>query len=346
MKLGNLKTFDSSFQIISSTDNELEVLGITDNYLLRYQHLLFIKNRKFLQLFFEKNNNQKNVCIVLEKKFYASLNSADLKLIEECSLCICTTDDVNLSMSFMSKYFHDEYYKNPNDIVDGRQMGTVTIHPTAWIAQGVFIGENVVIGENVKLHPGVVLMSGVNIDEETEIFSNTVIYRNVKIGKRVRIHANCTIGADGFGYNFYKGQHLKVWHTGSAIIEDDVEIGANSSVDAGTFSPTILGAGSKLDNLCHVGHNAHLGKGIILCGGAAIAGSAILEDYVVLGGQSAVGNALNIGKGVQIAAMSGVIGDVDAGEVVGGYPARNFKEWMRGVALIRKLVKGEKDVTK
>ena len=109
----------------------------------------------------------------------------------------------------------------------------------------------------------------------------------------------------------------------------------------------MIGEGTKLDNLCHIGHNAHLGKGVILCGGTAVAGSSTLEDYVVIGGQSAIGNALLIGKGVQVAAMSGVIGNVEAGEVVGGYPARNFKEWMRGVAHGSKVsVKEENNVTK
>lgn len=346
MKLGNLKNLDSSFNVISSISAEFEVLGITDTYLLKKDHLLFIKNKKFLKDFFDKNQNTKNVAIVIEKKFFDQIKPEELKRIEDHTQFISTTDDVNLSMSFMSKSFFDEFYKNPNDIVDGRQMGTATIHPTVWIAQGVFVGENVTLHENVKLHPGIVLMSGVEIESDTEIFSNTVIYRNVKIGKRVRIHANCTIGADGFGYNFHKGEHLKVWHMGSVVIGDDVELGASTSVDSGTFSPTVVGAGSKLDNLCHLGHNVHLGKGVVLCGGAAVAGSTTLEDYVVVGGKAAIGNALTVGKGVQIAAMSGVIGDIEAGQVVGGYPARNFKEWMKGIALIRKLVNGEKDVIK
>ncbi len=346
MKLGNLNTLDSTFKIISTISNEFEVLGITDTYLLKKDHLLFIKNKKFLEEFLLKNKNLQSVCLVIEKKFLEKLTPDELVHLESNAKLICITDDVNLSMSFLSKSFYDEYYNSPNDIVDGRQMGTATIHPTAWIAQGVFIGENITIHENVKLHPGVVLMSGVEIGEGSEVFPNSVIYRNVKIGKNVRIHAGCTVGADGFGYNFYNGEHLKVWHTGSVIIQDNVEIGPSSSVDSGTFSPTVIGEGTKLDNLCHVGHNAHLGKGVILCGGAAVAGSSTLEDYVVIGGQSAIGNALLIGKGVQVAAMSGVIGNVEAGEVVGGYPARNFKEWMRGVALVRKLVKGENNVIK
>jgi UDP-3-O-[3-hydroxymyristoyl] glucosamine N-acyltransferase len=346
MELGNLKTFDPSFSIISTTSSDFEILGITDTYLLSDDHLIFVKNKKFLQEFFERNAGDRHVGIVFEKKFYEKLSADELKEIESFTKFICTCDDVNLSMTFMSKYFYDQYFKNPNDMVDGRQMGTSSIDPTVWIAQGVFIGENVSLHKNVKLHSGVVLMSGVVIEEDTEIFSNCVIYRNVKIGKRVRIHANCTIGADGFGYNFFKGEHLKVWHMGGVILGDDIEVGASSSIDSGTFSPTIVGAGTKIDNLCHVGHNAHLGQGIILCGGAAVAGSSTLEDYVVVGGQAAIGNALIVGKGAQIAAMSGVIGNVEAGEVVGGYPARNFKEWMKGIALVRKLVQGEKSATK
>ena len=214
MKLGNLNTLDSTFKIISTISNEFEVLGITDTYLLKKDHLLFIKNKKFLEEFLLKNKNLQSVCLVIEKKFFEKLTPDELVHLESNAKLICTTDDVNLSMSFLSKSFYDEYYNSPNDIVDGRQMGTATIHPTAWIAQGVFIGENIIIHEDVKLHPGVVLMSGVEIGEGTEVFPNSVIYRNVKIGKHVRIHAGCTIGADGFGYNFYNGEHLKVWHTG------------------------------------------------------------------------------------------------------------------------------------
>jgi UDP-3-O-[3-hydroxymyristoyl] glucosamine N-acyltransferase len=246
-------------------------------------------------------------------------------------------------MSYFSKPFYDLKLEGVNDIVDGRQMGSVNQNSSAWIAQGVFIGENVTIAANVKIHSGVVVMSGVSIGENTEIFPNAVIYRNVKIGKNVRIHSHCSIGSDGFGYNFSKGEHLKVWHTGSVVIEDEVEIGANCTIDCGTFSPTLIGAGSKLDNQVQIGHNCKLGIGVIMCGQSGLAGSCIVLDYAVLGGRVAVAPGITIGKAAQIAGNAGVIGNVRDGEVVGGFPARDIKEWMRGVAVLRKMSQPNKE---
>ncbi len=335
MKLGNLKNTEASFQIIHGA-NELEVHGITDNFLLSPNHFVFIKNKKFLLEWMEKNGGTQSTGLVIEKKFYDLMDVESKSNVQHNTLFLALVDDVNLAMSHLSKVFYYEKFKSPNDIVDGRQMGSAAVDSSAWIAQGVFIGENVVIAANAKIHSGVVLMSGVEIGEDSEIFSNTVVYRNVKIGKFVRIHANCSIGADGFGYNFSKGEHLKVWHMGSVIIHDHVEIGANSCVDGGTFSPTIIGAGSKIDNLVQIGHNCRFGRGVIICGQAGVAGSCTFGDYVVLGGKAAVGNGVSVGKGAQIAGNAGVISDVGEGEVVGGFPARDIKEWMKGVAYVRK----------
>lgn len=342
MKLGNLKAFDSSFTIING-DEDTKILGITDNSQLLNHHFIFIKNKTFFNEWLEKNLNPKSVGIVFEKKYFEQISAEVKTTLLDIAFFIAQVDDVNLAMSYLSKPFYDQKIKNINDIVDGRQMGTASVDSTAWLAQGVFIGENVIIHSDVKLHSGVVVMSGVEIASGSEIFSNTVIYRNVKIGKNVRIHANCTIGADGFGYNFKNGEHLKVWHMGSVIIQDNVEIGANSSVDSGTFSPTIIGAGSKIDNLVQIGHNSKLGKGVIICGQAGLAGSVTLGDFTVLGGRAAVGPGLTVGKAVQIAGNAGVIGNLDDGEIVGGFPARDVKEWMRGVALIRKLSVKDKE---
>ena len=336
---------DSSFQIIKGS-SKLEILGITDNYLLSAQHFIFIKNKKYLIDFFDKNPIYQSVGIVFEKKTFDLLSEELKSKTLEMSYFLATVTDVNLSMSYFSKPFYDLKFKEINDIVDGRQMGTVDQDSSAWIAQGVFIGENVKIAANVKIHSGVVVMSGVSIGENTEIFPNAVIYRNVKIGKNVRIHSHCSIGSDGFGYNFSKGEHLKVWHTGSVIIEDAVEIGANSTVDSGTFSPTIIGAGSKLDNQVQVAHNCKLGIGVIMCGQSGLAGSCTVLDYAVLGGRVAVAPGITIGKGAQIAGNAGVIGNVMDGEVVGGFPARDIKEWMRGVAVLRKMSQSNKEQIK
>ena len=336
MKLGQLKEIDKTFQIIRG-NADVNVLGICDHYSLRSNYFLFIKNNKFLNEWLDKKNLEIKTGLVFEKKFFETLSIDQKKIIEDQSTFTATVDDVNLSMSYLSKIYYQDRFKNINDVVDGRQMGSASIDSSAFIAQGVFIGENVMIHADVKIHSGTVIMSGVEIGEGSEIYPNVSIYRNVKIGKNVRIHSQCSIGADGFGYNFFQGEHVKVWHMGSVVIGDNVEIGANSCVDGGTFSPTTIAAGCKIDNLVQVGHNCKLGVGVLLCGQSGLAGSCILGDYVVLGGRAAVGPGVTVGKAAQIAGNAGVISDVEAGETVGGFPARNIKEWMKGVALVRKL---------
>lgn len=334
MNLGFLQKYDPSVQILKG-DADLVVTGITDTYALAEGSLVFVKNKNFLNEWLEKSTEMKTG-LVIEKKYFDLIDEATKKSLTEKAKFVAIIDDVNIGMSLLSKPFYDEKFGSPNDVVDGRQMGTAVVDSTAWIAQGAFIGENVIIGANVKIHPGVTLMSGVEIHEGSEIFPNTVVYRNVKIGRHVRIHGNCTIGADGFGYNFKNGEHLKVWHMGSVIIHDHVEIGAGSCVDSGTFSPTIIGAGSKIDNQVQIGHNCRLGRGVIMCGQSGLAGSCTLGDYVVLGGKAAIGPGVTVGKAAQIAGNAGVISNVGDGEVVGGFPARDIKEWMKGVAYVRK----------
>lgn len=336
MKLQDLMNIDPSLVIING-ELDLDVLGITDNYQLSHHHFVFIKNKNFLNDWLEKKSVAQSTGLVFEKKFFDLLNQEIKTQVLASTFFIATVDDVNLSMSYLSKIFYDEKISRTNDIVDGRQMGSASIDSSAWISQGVFIGENVVIGADVKIHSGVVIMSGAEVGIGTEIFPNAVIYRNVKIGKKSRIHANCSIGSDGFGYNYKNGEHLKVWHMGSVVIGDNVEIGANTCIDGGTFSPTMIGAGSKIDNQVQIGHNCRLGVGVILCGQVGLAGSCTVGDFTVMGGRAAVGPGITIGKGAQIAGNAGVIGNVGDGEIVGGFPARDVKEWMKGVAFIRKL---------
>jgi UDP-3-O-[3-hydroxymyristoyl] glucosamine N-acyltransferase len=337
MKIENLKKLDPTFEVILDLVTDFEIDSITDLFEIKKNCLVFVKNKKFMSNFLAHEFNGKKVGLILEKKYGQSLQVSELENLKNFAAFIGLVEDVNISMSKMSKSFYEKKYSNPNDYVDGRQMGTAIVHPTAFIAQSVFIGENVKIHAEVKIHPGCVLMSGVEINEGTEIYPNTTIYRNVYIGKNCRIHGGCTIGADGFGYNFSGGEHLKVWHFGSVKVFDNVEIGANSCVDSGTFSATIIGEGTKIDNLVQIGHNSHVGKKVIICGHVALAGSCILHDFVVVGGKSAISNGIEVGTGAQVAAFSGVTSDVPPKGVVGGFPARDFKEWMRGNAMLRKL---------
>lgn len=336
MKLGSLKNFDPSFLLITENDEQMIIEGITDTSEYLPRHILFIKNKNFYNEYIQSEDAM-YIGVIIEKKYADTLNTDQVEVLKQKSWWVGTVQDVNLGMSFLSKPFYDEKIGNPNDMVDGRQMGTANIHPSTWIAQGAFIGENVVIEANAKIHSGVVLMSGASIGEGTEIFPNVTIYRNVKIGSNTRIHSQCVIGADGFGYNFSKGVHHKVWHMGGVIIGDNVEIGAATCIDQGTFSPTRIGSGSKLDNQVQVGHNCKLGLGVVLCGQVGLGGSTTIGDYTVLGGAAMVANGIKIGSGVQIAGGSGVTSDIENGKVAGGFPARDIKEWLRSVAMIRKL---------
>ena len=338
MKLHDLLKIDSSLKFVKNSEWPEEILAISSLDYLSENSLVFIKNLKFLQKLrtnIEKATSLK-VGVIIEEKFFLSLES-DLKSDLEKLPWIATTTNVALSLTFISKPFYDLKMRGLNTQVDGRQMGTSDIHPRAYIAQNVFIGEHVKIGANVEIMPGAIIHSYSQIEDGTKIFSNVTIYPFTKIGKNCRIHAGTVIGSDGYGYTFYNGQHVKIWHMGGVEINDDVEIGSNTSIDMGTFSPTTIGTGTRIDNLVQVAHNVKIGKGCIICGQAGIAGSAVLEDYVVLGGRAAIGPDALIGMGSQVAGGAKVNeGAIWApGSKLGGHPARDLKEWMRGVAYLR-----------
>ncbi len=340
MKLQDLSKFDSSIKIVKNTEWPNEIWAISSLDVLNEQSVVFIKNAKFLQKFLPSTSKaiELKVGAVVDEKFFNLMN-AEMKVELNKLPWLGTSTNVALSLTLLSKPFYDKKMGSINSQVDGRQMGTTEIDPSARIAQNVFIGENVKIGANVEIMPGCVILPHVEIGENTKIYPNVTIYPFTKIGKKCRFHSSTVIGGDGFGYTFHQGQHLKIWHMGGVEIHDDVEIGSNSSVDAGTFSPTIIGAGCRIDSFVQIAHNCKLGKGCVLCGHAGLAGSAVLEDYVVLGGKAGVGPDAHLGMGTQVAGAAMVNEGAiwPPGSKLGGHPARDLKEWMRGFAYIRKV---------
>lgn len=186
---------------------------------------------------------------------------------------------------------------------------------------GAFVHPSAVLGAGVVVYPGAHVGAGCEIGEGTVIFPNVVLYPGTRLGRRCRVHAGAVLGSDGFAYQPGPGGPLKVPHIGGLSVGDDVEIGANSTIDRGLLEDTVVGSGSKLDNLVQVGHNVQLGRAVILAAQVGLAGSVALGDGVLVGGQAGVADHVRLGSGARVGAQSGVGHDVAPGEAVLGTPA-------------------------
>ncbi|MFV0444677.1 MAG: UDP-3-O-(3-hydroxymyristoyl)glucosamine N-acyltransferase [Planctomycetaceae bacterium] len=199
------------------------------------------------------------------------------------------------------------------------------------------IGENVVIGEHCEIHSGVVIGDGCRIGDGVVIYPNAVLYAGMEIGQRVIIHATAVIGADGFGYRFLNGAYVKTPHTGTVRIEDDVEIGAGTTIDRGMVGATVIGAGTKIDNQVMVAHNCEIGRHNAFASQVGFAGSTITEDYVRCGGQAGIADHLRLGKGSTLGPKAGVYTNVPPGAKYHGMPAGPDKEQIRIHLHVQKL---------
>jgi UDP-3-O-[3-hydroxymyristoyl] glucosamine N-acyltransferase len=223
------------------------------------------------------------------------------------------------------------------------------IHPTAIVAASaqidptVHIGPYCVIGEGVRVGARSVLQGGNHIGaasqlaEDVNLFPNVIVYSRSQIGNRVRIHSGTVIGSDGFGYVFDEGSHRKVPQIGNVVIGDDVEIGANVAVDRGALGPTVIGKGTKIDNLVQIAHNVVIGDHSLLVAQVGVAGSTKLGNYVVLGGQVGIAGHLKIGNRVTVAAQAGVMHDIKDGEKWIGAPAQPDRQGKRQMLAVQQL---------
>jgi UDP-3-O-[3-hydroxymyristoyl] glucosamine N-acyltransferase len=211
------------------------------------------------------------------------------------------------------------------------------VDPGAYIGPHCLVGENVTIGTRTILQGGNFIGDGSKLGDDVNLFPNVTIYPHTEIGQRVRIHAGTVVGADGFGYVQDNGSHRKVPQIGNVIIGDDVEIGANVTIDRGALGPTVIGKGTKIDNLVQVAHNVEIGEHCLLISQVGIAGSSKLGDYVVLAGQAGVAGHLKIGHKAIISGQSGVMADVPEGEKWLGSPAQPDKEMKRQFIAVRHL---------
>ena len=217
-------------------------------------------------------------------------------------------------------------------IADDAQVDTdVCIEPFAVIGRGVRIGAGCWIGSHA------VLGDGAQIGANTRLFSQVTIYPGAIVGERCAIHSGTRIGSDGFGYVFHEGAHQKIPHVGGCRIGNDVEIGANTTIDRGSIDHTVIGDGTKIDNLVHIAHNVRIGRLCLIVAQVGIAGSVRVEDGVVFAGQVGVAGHHTIGARATLTAQAGVVSDVPAGETWGGFPARPHRQMLRGQAALSKL---------
>ena len=223
------------------------------------------------------------------------------------------------------------------------------IHPSAVIAEGcridpgsavgplVVIGRGSTIGPGVQLHPGVVLGEEVQVGAGSILYANVSVRERCRIGERVIIHCGAVVGSDGFGFAFKEGRYHKIPQTGIVIIEDDVEIGANTTIDRATLGATLIRAGAKLDNLVQVAHNVEIGSHTAIAAQAGISGSSRVGGYVRMGGQVGISGHLHIGDNVVLGGQAGVTKDIPAGLFYSGYPARPNMQAMREEAALARL---------
>ena len=223
------------------------------------------------------------------------------------------------------------------------------LHPSAVIADSArvdataHVGPHCLLGARVRVGARSVLMGGnylgadCQLGDDVCLFPNVVLYRQTQIGHRVTIHAGSVVGSDGFGYVLDEGRHRKVLQMGNVIIHDDVEIGANTAIDRGALGPTVIGEGTKIDNLVHVAHNVTIGRHCVIMGQAGFAGSTRLGDYVVVASQSGIADHLKLGNQAVVGAKSGVMRDVPDGGRVLGIPAAPERQAKRQMVAIQHL---------
>ena len=226
--------------------------------------------------------------------------------------------------------------------------------PSAAVSSEAVIDETASLGRDCRVDAGAVIGPGAEIGHRCHIGAHAVIGEGVVlgddcligpsaslacalVGKRVIIHAGACIGQDGFGFAPGAQGHLKVPQLGRVIIEDDVEIGANTTIDRGTGPDTVIGEGAKIDNLVQIAHNVRVGRGCMMAAQVGISGSTTVGDFAMIGGQAGFAGHLRIGNGVRIAAQSGLMRDVEAGKTVGGSPAVPMRQWLRGVARLERM---------
>jgi len=300
---------------------DIEIDGLHTLSVATSSEISFFNDKKYK----EQLSTTKAGAVLIEEQYANLLPKTTLALI---------TDEAYLKLALASKLFA---YK----------IVTKGTHPKMGegcdIDKWVRFGKDVILGDNVTIMAGAYIGDGVTIGSNTLIYPNVTLYHHTIMGSNCIVHAGTVIGSDGYGFAHTKmGEHIKIYQNGNAVIEDDVEIGANCSIDRAVFGTTTIRKGSKLDNLIQIGHNCDVGEHTLMAGQVGIAGSTTMGRNVVMGGQSGTAGHLHIGDFVTVAGKSGVTKSLEGRKIYAGFPAIDHRLWLKNQAKIAGLVKNKK----
>ncbi len=320
-----------SLNTIGVFSESLSVSGIGSLQTAKENDVSFAAGHKYV-----KQLSETKACAVIMD--YESLKS---ELPQNIKFVILDSKNPYLSFAEATQIFKaasDEETGGHEDFEGGYFIGKTSVKgKNTVIFPGVIIGEGCSIGDNCRIMSNAVIGRNVTIGNNVIIYPNVTVYDNSRIGNGCIIHAGSVVGSDGFGFARGKAGYVKIIHSGYAELEDDVEIGANVTIDRGAVDFTRIGAGTKIDNLVQIAHNVIIGRNCVIAAQTGIAGSSEVGDNVTMGGQVGIAGHIYIGNNVMIAAQSGVSGNVKDGEIISGSPAFSIKEWRNSVVLFKKL---------
>lgn len=300
---------------------EMEITGIRGIEEAGEGHITFLDKKKYLD---QLNRSGASAVLVAEEV--------------ETDKVQVVTPNPKLGFAKLLAVFHPEVRPKPHIDPQAVVGENVSLGKDVTLSAFVSIGDNVVIGDNTVLYPGVAVGADCRIGNNSTLYPNVTLYRDTVIGNDVILHAGAVVGADGFGYTpDEKGHHFKINQVGRVIIEDHVEVGANTCIDRATMGTTLIKQGTKIDNLVQVGHNCVIGEHSIIVGQTGLSGSCTLGHHVVLAGQVGLADHVTLGDHVTMIVKAATFRDIESNQVHGGWPSSPLTTWKRYVSLLPNL---------
>jgi UDP-3-O-[3-hydroxymyristoyl] glucosamine N-acyltransferase len=315
-------------------DSSVEVAGVASTTSASKNDLVFVEDEKHLDAAL-----QSGAGAVIAGQFAATVTSSKPMLV---------SDHPKLAFARAARLLHSDLSRART--APASKNPTADVHPSAVLGRGVQVEERAVvsdraqIGENTRIGAGGAIGAGVKVGHDCEIYPNVTIYPGTTLGHRVIVHAGAVLGSDGFGYvrDRKTGRYEKFPQVGRLVIEDDVEIGANTTIDRGALDETRIRRGAKIDNLVHIGHNCQIGEDVIIAAQTGLSGSIVIENGVVLGGQVGIGEHARIGEGVMLGGQGGVLPNKilrGKGVAFWGTPAQPLRQYLKQLATLTRLAK-------